>query len=68
MIVYCCELCGYLFACSRDGQMFCVQCAGGCIIGATEFKVATVGVCIDCIKKITGGQNGNDQQGLGKGG
>jgi hypothetical protein len=30
--------------------------------------VATVGVCIDCIKKITGGQNGNDQQGLGKGG
>ena len=51
MIVYCCELCGCMFACSRDGQTFCVECVGGCIIGKEEFRVSLVGVCTDCIRE-----------------
>ena len=49
--VYCCELCEYLFACSRDGQRLCVECNDKCIIGKEEFKVKVVGICVNCLRE-----------------
>lgn len=40
-----------MFACSRNGQRFCVECDDTCIIGKEEFKTVIVGVCVDCIRE-----------------